>query len=521
MSSPSNSNRWSVRTEDGIAGPFTIDQLRSMVRQGSLDRHTPIRAEGASNWIRAGQYPAIFTVVSSEDRSAASQQGTKSDATAPPPIRRTPARVSVPPSNTPFILAGCVALAIVCGLVFLMFRPSSTPNQASQKDQEKGQSATLATDTNSKASSNIVSDLKDGGNKNRDTTSSSAKTQYNTEELVAMTEHAVVTVLAGEGHGSGFVVASNLVATNYHVIADDDGDGIKCFFPSAAAEKRGPFAARLVAEDPNADLAIVRIECDVKPLELANNTNFRRGQDVIAIGTPALFNGQDILPNAVTRGVVSSQHDLFGEARYQLAMAVNSGNSGGPVIGLDGLVVGVVVSKSRSEEAIGFCVPASSLRKLMDSRKFNNFAVTEEVRSQHQARLTARELVTLTLDLEKFLVQFAKIVEDKSGASAQQLSANKFAEVFNGLITEINPEIRKDFSLQLSAIADDDNLSPRLRTELRALLDRHLALHKAIAMPSGSVQTMIEAIANLRNRFLGQLRKVDKLLPLGFPELIE
>ncbi len=70
-----------------------------------------------------------------------------------------------------------------------------------------------------------------------------------------------------------------------------------------------------------------------------------------------LFNGRDILPNAVARGVVSSEHPLFGEPRYQLDMAINGGNSGGPVIGMDGRVVGVVVAKSRSEEGIGFAFP--------------------------------------------------------------------------------------------------------------------------------------------------------------------
>lgn len=513
MSQSSKSNLWCVRTEEGVAGPYTVEQLRAMVIQGTVNRHTPIRAEGGSSWIRAGQYPAIFTPSNASELSSAPPPRNV-EAPTPPPMRKAQAAPSRPPSKAPWVMAIGLALVFLVGAVFLILSPTSSDELANKDKTEKSE---LPGGNAASASNKKTEPDENTGNRR----SSDSSKSFSTEDIVSMTEHAVVTVLAGDGVGSGFVVAPNIVATNYHVIADDDGDRISCFFSSASGDKRGPFAARLVAEEPKADLALLRIECEVKPIQLADNANFRRGQDVVAIGTPALFNGQDILPNAITRGVVSSQHDLFGEPRYQLSMAINPGNSGGPVIGLDGKVVGVVVSKSRTEEGIGFCVPASSLKRLMESCRTNNYAVTDEARSQHLARVTARELVTLTLDLEKFLVQLAKVIEDKSGANAQQLPANVFAEILNGVITEVNPGIRKDFSSQLEQIAEDDHLSPRLRSELSTLLQRHLALHAAIARPTGNVQSMIGSIGNLRDRFLDQLRKVDKLLPLGFPELVE
>ncbi len=74
MSTSQNSKLWSVRTEEGVAGPYTVDQMRSMVRDGTLDRHTPIKAEGSSSWIRAGQYPAIFAAQPNRPRPSTSQQ---------------------------------------------------------------------------------------------------------------------------------------------------------------------------------------------------------------------------------------------------------------------------------------------------------------------------------------------------------------------------------------------------------------------------------------------------------------
>ncbi len=84
--STAKSNLWSVRTEEGVAGPFTIEQLRMMVKQGTLDRHSLIRAEGSATWMRAGQIPVIFQAATTTETAASPPLSPKASAT-PPPIR--------------------------------------------------------------------------------------------------------------------------------------------------------------------------------------------------------------------------------------------------------------------------------------------------------------------------------------------------------------------------------------------------------------------------------------------------
>ncbi len=546
MSSTANTNRWSVRTEEGIAGPYTTDDLRKMARQGAIDRHTPIRAEGAASWIRAGQYPAIFSLSAPVGAPTPAAPPPRSPAPIPPTAAPAPPPMPKVRSRNSGMSQAWVPLfgllTIVLGLVFLfaMFLLTSgpkVPNQADMGSAAPGESANKANNQKSSggASSNQAgqttqtSAATDGSAKASvmNTSSGSSvppsdsakKKEYSTEEVVAMSERSVVTVLTSDARGSGFMVAPFIVATNYHVIADDDGDHIKCFFPSTAKDKAESHTAKLVAEDPKADLALLRIGVDATPLELAPTSTFRRGQSVITIGTPSMFKGKEIIPNAVTPGVLSSEHQLFGVPRYQLSMAIYPGNSGGPVIGLDGNVVGVVVSKSTTEENIGFCVPASSLRRLMEEAKANSYSVSQTIRSEHWARVTAREMFTLTEALDRFLKEVTKIIEQKTGKSAKELQASGAAEVINSLIVELYPILRKNFSTQLKSVIEDRNLSPKLCSEFEVLQDRHKALQAMIDRPSGNLQDMMSSIENLHERFLEQLRKIDRLLPLGKVEL--
>ncbi len=512
------SDAWYIRIEDGIAGPYSTEQLKRLVKDGTVDKHSPIRSEGGDRWIRAGQFPAIFgnsETVLIPASSSFSPRIEDPQSLQPPPMRMKQAEAARRHSqwNTASVATVVAVLTSSLAAVAIFVFVSQGPKTTARATPDNGEQP--------KASATQSSVDSHAPPPNPPTTSDPTQTSFTSEQIVAMTEGSVATVIAGEGIGSGFVVSNGIVATNYHVIADDEGERISCIFTSASPEQRGPVEAGIIAEDPTTDLALLKIESTVKPLKVTQNNKPRRGQSVIAIGTPALFKGEDMLPNALTHGIVSSEHQLFGVPRYQLAMTVNPGNSGGPVIGLDGTVIGVVVSKSKTEEGIAFCVPASSLLELLNSYDSNKLDDALVVRSQHRARVTARELAKLTLALELFLNRLANAVESKSGASARQLSASAFSELVSQVMLEVEPGLKKNFASQLETISSDENLQPRLRTELKTLLDRHLALYASLSRPRGNVQNMMNSIANLRDRFLEQLRRVNALLPLGVPELME
>ncbi len=172
---------------------------------------------------------------------------------------------------------------------------------------------------------------------------------------------------AQEGTGSGFVWDDRgHIVTNYHVI--QNADQVLVTFASGAT-----YEALVVGSDAANDLAVIQVDAgDDLPqaLELADSTQLRVGQFVIAIGNP--FG----LDNTLTLGVISAlgrviespeQNGFIGEA-IQTDAAINPGNSGGPLLDLRGRVVGVnsqIISPSGGSAGIGFAVSARTVERVV------------------------------------------------------------------------------------------------------------------------------------------------------------
>src|SRR5262249_35414135 len=125
-----------------------------------------------------------------------------------------------------------------------------------------------------------------------------------------------------QGVGTGFVVASDgLIATNLHVI----GEGRAVTVEFADGKKFNVTAIH--ATDRGADLALIRIDAKSLPeLELGDSEKVKDGQDVVALGNP------QGLKHSVVSGVVSGRRTFDGRSMIQLAMPVEPGNSGGPLV---------------------------------------------------------------------------------------------------------------------------------------------------------------------------------------------
>ncbi|MGH6913762.1 MAG: trypsin-like peptidase domain-containing protein, partial [Geminicoccales bacterium] len=134
--------------------------------------------------------------------------------------------------------------------------------------------------------------------------------------------------------GSGFIVDQNgLIVTNNHVV--DGADEI-----TVTLYDEREFEAELVGQDPDTDLAVLKIEArDLPVAKFGDSDKVRVGDPVIAVGNPFGLGG------TVTAGIVSAKDRVIGAGRYddflQIDAPINRGNSGGPTFNLEGEVIGL------------------------------------------------------------------------------------------------------------------------------------------------------------------------------------
>ncbi len=166
------------------------------------------------------------------------------------------------------------------------------------------------------------------------------------------------------GVGSGFIISDDgYIITNNHVVAKSNG-----IFVTLTSGKE--YKAEVVGTDSRTDVALIKIDADdeLKPLSIGDSTSLKKGQWVLAIGSP--FG----LDSTVTSGIVSAINRDTGDYLpfIQTDVPVNPGNSGGPLINLDGEAVGVnsqIVSQSGGYMGISLAIPIDEAMRVVDQLK--------------------------------------------------------------------------------------------------------------------------------------------------------
>ena len=159
-----------------------------------------------------------------------------------------------------------------------------------------------------------------------------------------------------EGVGTGFVVSSDgLIATSLHVI----GEGRPIQIRLANGDELEVTSVH--AWDRTLDLAILRVDkTGLKPLSLGDSSKLIQGIPVVAMGTP---HGLDF---SFVQGVISARRIVENVEMLQVALPIEPGNSGGPILDLHGRVHGVVTLKSLVTDNLGFAVPSNLLKPLLE-----------------------------------------------------------------------------------------------------------------------------------------------------------
>lgn len=162
------------------------------------------------------------------------------------------------------------------------------------------------------------------------------------------------------GGGSGFIVHSDgLILTNKHVVFDKDSDY------SVVLSDGTEYPGEVLSRDPINDIAMVRIKASGLPtIHLGDSSKIELGQTVIAIG-----NALGLFSNSVSKGIISglsrSISASLGDGAQteelrgvlQTDVAINQGNSGGPLVNLDGQAIGINTAVIFGAQNIGFALP--------------------------------------------------------------------------------------------------------------------------------------------------------------------
>jgi len=180
------------------------------------------------------------------------------------------------------------------------------------------------------------------------------------------------------GMGTGFFFeADGHILTNQHVVS-----GAEEILVTVQGYDE-PLKAKLLGESYDLDLAVLKVEgkAEFPTLPLGNSDEINIGDWVVAIGNPYGF---DL---TTTVGVISAKErpidisDTQGERHYkhllQTDASINPGNSGGPLINLNGEVVGINTAVSAQAQGIGFAIPTSTVKDVLDNLK-NNKEIPKE-----------------------------------------------------------------------------------------------------------------------------------------------
>ena len=211
-------------------------------------------------------------------------------------------------------------------------------------------------------------------NENLNSLASIQSTGASLSGIIAKLEPSVVQIsclsFGGLSAGSGVIVhAGGYVVTNYHVVSG-------ALATTITTSNTESFSATLIASDANQDVAILKINSsrtNFPAATIGSSANTKVGDQVVAMGFPLPFNPEMNGPASYTSGIISANRIFQGYQWLQTDAAINHGNSGGPLVNMQGEVIGIntlrilVDSSGDPVDNIGFAIPIDNIIALITS----------------------------------------------------------------------------------------------------------------------------------------------------------
>jgi serine protease Do len=286
--------------------------------------------------------------------------------------------------------------------------------------------------------------------------------------------------------GSGFIISPDgYILTNNHMV--EKAEKVKIELTDGRK-----FIAKIIGADPDSDVAVVKIDANDLPyLELADSDTLEVGEWVLAIGNPLG------LSHTVTAGIVSAKgRSGFGLADFenfiQTDAAINFGNSGGPLINLDGKVVGIntAIAGSTGNIGIGFAIPINMAKHAYEQLR-------------EGGTVERGYLGVGIMDLTDETAPFFGLKKNAKGALISEViedsAADKAGLKHNDVVIELNGEPVESSAAFRNQIA---MLKPGSRVQLVVWRDRK---RKALTVKLGKRSLMEELTGNLAPETINEL----------------
>ena len=230
------------------------------------------------------------------------------------------------------------------------------------------------------------------------------------------TKNSIYKIITANGTGTGFKVASqDYVITNYHVIRGSKTVAVE-------DHRNNRYLAKVAMVNPSVDLAFLEVE-DLKDrkgvITLDPKYEVKNLQTVFINGFP--FG----MPFTVTEGIVSAANQpMHGRNYVQTDAAVNPGNSGGPMLDKNGVLVGVTTSKFTEADNVGFAIQHTDVIKQINEYHFDDV----------KYRVKCNSCDSFTMDESEFCTNCGSAIDI---SVFEEFEMSHFAKFVEGALTEL------------------------------------------------------------------------------------